>query len=416
MATQRPTFRRALGWLAGLLVLGAGPGFAQNGTAIEFYHAEFGHYFITAFPEEAAGIDAGVVKGWQRTGEQFSVFSAGGANGLPVCRFFSASFAPKSSHFYTPIASECENVKANPDWVYEGIAFNLAPHDFGVCPAGTVPLYRLYNNGQSGAPNHRYTTRWDMFVAMRALNWIPEGDGSTFAFACVPPTSLPPIATAEGIWAGVTNVPDAVFLGAILENGDSWTLILSATQGNVAGFFRGTLASTAGALSGQVRGYFLGQTAAAPANVTGTYSPREELIATADGYGATLTGAYAPVPDYDQPASALVAGGTWRIAGARILGPASDPDLVVEVSPGGVLSGASPSGCQVSGTLVPRSSGKNIYDLAISVGGSGCPLGSSASQGIVLLLAGPPQQSIALIGMTESGNPANGFVWSGVRP
>jgi len=26
------------------------------------------------------------------------------------------------------------------------------------CPPATVPVYRLYNNGQGAAPNHRYTT------------------------------------------------------------------------------------------------------------------------------------------------------------------------------------------------------------------------------------------------------------------
>ena len=28
----------------------------------------------------------------------------------------------------------------------------------GTCPAGTVPVYRLYNDGHGAAPNHRYTT------------------------------------------------------------------------------------------------------------------------------------------------------------------------------------------------------------------------------------------------------------------
>ena len=43
--------------------------------AIEYYNASLDHYFITAFPEEAAMLDAGtVVKGWARTGVTFNVW------------------------------------------------------------------------------------------------------------------------------------------------------------------------------------------------------------------------------------------------------------------------------------------------------------------------------------------------------
>jgi hypothetical protein len=38
-------------------------------TVIEFYNASLNHYFITAYPEEAAMLDQGViVPGWTRTG------------------------------------------------------------------------------------------------------------------------------------------------------------------------------------------------------------------------------------------------------------------------------------------------------------------------------------------------------------
>ena len=104
-----------------------------------------------------------------------------------MCRFFSASFAPKSSHFYTPFATECDDVKANPDWQFEAIAFYLkTPSDAGSCPLGSAPLYRLYNNGMSGAPNHRYTTRNDIVMQMQALGWVAEGFGGPVVFACIP--------------------------------------------------------------------------------------------------------------------------------------------------------------------------------------------------------------------------------------
>ena len=138
--------------------------------AIEYFHAGFDHYFSTSLAVEIAALDAGVFSGWARTGQSFSVDPVGTAGNANVCRFFSASFAPKSSHFYTPVASECEIVKGNPRWQFEGEVFSVTlPDDIaGTCPAATIPLYRMYNDGQSGAPNHRYTTSLDMRAAMLA--------------------------------------------------------------------------------------------------------------------------------------------------------------------------------------------------------------------------------------------------------
>ena len=105
---------------------------------------------------------------------------------MPVCRFFSTSFGPKSSHFYTPFATECTSVTSNANWQLEGSVFNMILADaMGACPAGSQPLYRLYNNGSGGAPNHRYTIDLDVFSTMTSLGWVPEGSGIG-VIACVP--------------------------------------------------------------------------------------------------------------------------------------------------------------------------------------------------------------------------------------
>ncbi len=155
---------------------------------IEYFHAEFGHYFITYLPGEIAKLDDGTFKGWARTGKQFKAWTAGGADMVPVCRFFTVAFAPKSSHFYTPFAPECTIVKANTVWTFEGeVFFTQQATVAGVCPAGTVPVYRMYNNGQSGAPNHRYTTEMSVRTKMLAEGWIPEGAGTIGVIMCSPP-------------------------------------------------------------------------------------------------------------------------------------------------------------------------------------------------------------------------------------
>jgi hypothetical protein len=161
---------------------------AERQTAVEYYHADWNYYFVTSFPEEIATLDAGAYGGvWKRTGETFNVWSQPVDNSFSTCRFFTTSFAPKSSHFYTPYAAECASLKSNPAWQYESTAFYLQlPDATGNCPAGTAILYRLYNNGMGGAPNHRFTTSIPTLYEMGGAGWLLEGDGRTGASACVP--------------------------------------------------------------------------------------------------------------------------------------------------------------------------------------------------------------------------------------
>ena len=153
--------------------------------AIEYYYPAFDHYFMTAIPDEIAKLDNGAFPGWVRTGQSFAVQAGPQAGTSPVCRFFGTSFAPKSSHFYTPFPDECVIVRRDPAWGFEGIVFYVAVPAFdGRCPAGTSPVYRLYNDGMGGAPNHRYTTSVDVREQMIALGWIPEGRGAEGVTMC----------------------------------------------------------------------------------------------------------------------------------------------------------------------------------------------------------------------------------------
>jgi len=154
---------------------------------IEYYHAVFDHYFVTDLPDEITKLDNGTFVGWARTGESFAAYASLPTGSAGVCRFFSKTFAPKSSHFYTPDVNECGVVKASADWQFEGAVFGvLAPGPTGNCPDGSGPVYRLYNNGQGAAPNHRYTTSLATRTAMLAKNWIAEGYGDLGVIMCAP--------------------------------------------------------------------------------------------------------------------------------------------------------------------------------------------------------------------------------------
>ena len=155
---------------------------------IEFYNNLLKHYFITASAEEAAGIDAGAAgPGWSRTGEGWPAWLAGPLPGATeVCRFYgNGALNPvtgqrrgPNSHFYTFQGPECEQVKNDSGWIYEppNRYFTLQP-TAGQCPAGTLPIYRVYNNGfAQNDSNHRYTTKTTIYNQMIAQQgWRAEG-------------------------------------------------------------------------------------------------------------------------------------------------------------------------------------------------------------------------------------------------
>lgn len=153
---------------------------------IEYFHAGFGHYFVTAKGDEIAKLDDGTFVGWARTGRAFKAWTVAAAGRAPVCRFFTVAFPPKSSHFYTSSVDECAGVKTNPDWTFEDVVFHvLLPGADGSCAAGTEPVYRVYNDGQGGAPNHRYVTELELRAEMLARGYRPEGAGIGVGL-CVP--------------------------------------------------------------------------------------------------------------------------------------------------------------------------------------------------------------------------------------
>jgi probable HAF family extracellular repeat protein len=163
------------------------PAGAVKMQAIEYHHAEWDHYFMTAIPDEIAKLDAGMFAGWTRTGMAFNVWVGDQVATSPVCRFFSTAFDPKSSHFYTPFQGECVSLQRGSTWQFEARVFNITvPDDAGNCPAETLPVYRLYNQGMGAAPNHRYTTSLATRTTMVAAGWVPEGLGPDAVEMCSP--------------------------------------------------------------------------------------------------------------------------------------------------------------------------------------------------------------------------------------
>lgn len=166
---------------------------ANTNVATEWYHEGFDHFFHTADALENRVIaDGAYADDWHRTFGYFRVWTAPGAGRLPVSRFFSTQWGTKSSHFYTASQTERDLLIAGiiTGWQLEadGVYYiGLADFTTGACPAGTVPLYRMFNQMLGGAPNHRFTGSSSTRDQMVAQGWRAEGSGPDTVYGCTPP-------------------------------------------------------------------------------------------------------------------------------------------------------------------------------------------------------------------------------------
>ena len=195
-ATLRTLYAVAL---ALALAVAVTPARAQAVTVIEYYNVALDHYFITSLQPDIEALDSGHFFGWSRTGLTFQAFAdqaSGGAGVSPVCRFYIPP--PADSHFFSASPAECAAVLARiaTDPNYSGFiyetpnAFYIAVPDMatGACPAGTIPVYRLWN--QRADSNHRYTADPATKALMLAKGYVAEGYGPDAVDMCTPGAAM----------------------------------------------------------------------------------------------------------------------------------------------------------------------------------------------------------------------------------
>jgi hypothetical protein len=150
---------------------------------VEFYNASFDHYFISADTHEIHDLDTGVHPGWTRTGLGFNAYAPGSPTVSPVCRFYIPP-THGDSHFFGRDVNECDATHAShPEFDRESSeVFDVALPVAGICPYGTVPVYRVFSNRADA--NHRYTTNRAVRDQMIARGWLAEGDGPDLVVIC----------------------------------------------------------------------------------------------------------------------------------------------------------------------------------------------------------------------------------------
>ena len=194
-------------------------------------------------------------------------------------------------------------------------------------------------------------------------------------------------ATAEGVYVGdLTGSRSNEFQLLVLENGQFWTIYGTSTPTtvSVAGFIQGS--GTSNFSNGKFtssNAKDFGINPALASTVSATYDATAKTIAgTVTATTGTVSFSGGPISgslyNYNTAASLATIAGAWSTT--TLTGEA----VALNISSSGAFTATSGLGCNFSGTVTPRSSGKNVFDVALTFGAAPCVLPNQFGSGIAL--------------------------------
>lgn len=231
------------------------------------------------------------------------------------------------------------------------------------------------------------------------------GGGSTSAAASTPP--------AEGAYFGTLSNGRQHYT-LVLENGQFYTLYGSTSNGifGVSGFLQGNGSSNNGSYSSSdVRDASASnpvlQSATLSASYTAGSSFNGTLVEGSTSVSFTGAGLGAAIYNYNSAANLAAVSGTWNLTSLR------GYPVTLNIAAAGTFTGTS-SGCSLSGTIKPRSSGKNVFDVALTYGASPCILAGQSLGGIAIsYVATTGQQELAVTLLDQAR--VNSSAFFGIR-
>jgi hypothetical protein len=191
--------------------------------------------------------------------------------------------------------------------------------------------------------------------------------------------------SAEGVYGGtLTGGNSGHFQMLVLENDEYWALYGTQTvsQFIVAGFLRGSGVSNRGSYSSS-NGRDFGFNPVRAASATASYNASAKTIAgmltEAAGSVSLSGGPIAGSPyDYNTPARLSVLAGSWSMSAL------TGETIAVSVAASGAITASTSLGCSFTGTVAPRPSGKNVFNVTLNFGAKPCVLAGQSASGIAL--------------------------------
>jgi hypothetical protein len=201
-----------------------------------------------------------------------------------------------------------------------------------------------------------------VLAALAALVSACGGGGSG------PSGAASPAVSAEGIWNGSASTGSTVSL-VVLESGETWGIYSNSNL--VTGALYGNTASSGTTLSGSGKDFNIPTRSITTASYSGTFAAKNNIRVISSN-GSSFNGTYSTA--YDQPASLAALQGTF--VGQGVSGNSTAQPTQVSISASGAITTPASSACNAAGSVAPRASGKNIFDLSVTFTGPNCALGN----------------------------------------
>jgi hypothetical protein len=199
----------------------------------------------------------------------------------------------------------------------------------------------------------------------------------------------------QGIWTGTTSTGYTVNT-MILENGEAWGIYTSGST--IYGALNGTATTDANSAI-TVSGFdfnFL-TNSAVQGSYVGTFSPKSSISLTGSTSKSTVSLTYNSA--YDAKASAADVVGTWSFVGRSAANTLSPDSIKIDAA--GKFS-LTQSNCTTTGSLVPRASGKNVFNVNLTSSGTGCAAGQNSLSGVAYLDKSTKPYKFLALGLTPS--------------
>ena len=207
----------------------------------------------------------------------------------------------------------------------------------------------------------------NMFRLLMAL-WFT----AALLVACGGGSGTPDVNTAEGYWSGPASKgfwdgrSDVYTVSlAVLENGESWGISYSGSE--IYGALNGTATGSGTTFSTSGTNFNFWKGTAATGTFSGTVAAKSKINAVSNS-GGTVSLAYNP--DYDKSPSATNLAGNYTTTGQSNSTTFTAGNTTI-TSAGTFTLGD--GACTARGSLSPRTSGKNVYNFALTfVGAPDC--------------------------------------------
>lgn len=245
---------------------------------------------------------------------------------------------------------------------------------------------------------------------------VLAGCGGSSSDTSTPPPPPPPtaISTLEGVYHGtVSEGSEQVSL--VLENGQFYSMYGSTAADGIFhayGVVQGSGTATTGSFSSTDAKDFFRDGTSPTASVSATFSPTVSFNGTVTEGTTPFTFTSAPLAAslYNYKTAASIA----DIAGAWTMASMQDESFDLTISSAGAVTGTSASGCSLTGTVTPRPSGKNVFNVSLTFGAAPCTAPGQSASGIGIQFALADGRHELLVAGTDTDR-ATAMIFAGAR-